>query len=110
MAPRFVGPFKVIELINEVTARLQLPKTLRKIHAVFHTSMLKKAPLPDQWHPEPATPKTVVVGGEQHHEIRGILDSRWHRKRLQYLIEWEHFSKGEREWVEKRHLCAPKLV
>ena len=49
------------------------------------------------------------MGEETHHEVREILDSRWHHGK-QYLVEWKHFSKGEREWVKKEHLCASKLV
>ena len=106
----YVGPFKVTELINAVTVCLQLPKTLRKVHSVFHISVLKRVPPPDQRHPDIPDPWPIKVGDEQHHEVHEILDSRWHRKKLQYLVEWKHFSKGEREWVRKEHLCAPKLV
>ena len=38
LAPHFIGPFKVNKLINEVTVQLELPKALRKVHPVFHSS------------------------------------------------------------------------
>ena len=110
LAPRFVGPFKVVELVNAVTVRLSLPKSLRKVHSVFHVSMLKKVPSPDQWHPDTPSPVPIEVEGEQHHEVRDILGSRGHRKKLQYLVDWKHFPKGEREWVDSDHLRAPKVV
>ena len=105
-----MSPFKVTEVLNEVTVRLQLPKNLRRVHNVFHTSVLKKVPPKDQWHPEAKVPETIWVDGEPHHEVQEVVDSRWHRKTLQYLVEWKHFPVGEREWVDARHVCAPKLV
>ena len=93
LAQRYLGPFKVLEILNEVTVRLNLPKALEKVHPVFHISLLKKAPPPNQWHPEISVPPPVEVRGEPHYEVREILDSRWRHGKLQYLIAWKHFSK-----------------
>uniref|UniRef100_A0A8C5QLZ1 Gypsy retrotransposon integrase-like protein 1 n=1 Tax=Leptobrachium leishanense TaxID=445787 RepID=A0A8C5QLZ1_9ANUR len=40
MAPRFIGPYKIICHVNPVAYALALPKHLR-LHNVFHTSLLK---------------------------------------------------------------------
>jgi len=63
---RYLGPYRVVQLINDVAVRLELPPQAR-IHDVFHVSTLKKfvgtppsapPPLPDIHHgvvvPEPA--------------------------------------------------------
>ena len=42
LSPRYVGPFEIIERIDEVAYRLALPPTLSKLHYIFHVSMLKK--------------------------------------------------------------------
>ena len=40
--PRYIGPFKIIEMIGLVAYRLELPSELSHIHNVFHVLMLKK--------------------------------------------------------------------
>jgi hypothetical protein len=42
LAPRYVGPFKVIDRKGEVAYQLELPPQLLEVHDVFHVSQLKK--------------------------------------------------------------------
>ncbi|GJQ90538.1 putative reverse transcriptase domain-containing protein [Tanacetum coccineum] len=42
LAPRFVGPFEIIEKIGSVAYRLDLPEELDGVHDTFHVSNLKK--------------------------------------------------------------------
>lgn len=51
LAWKYLGPFEIDSCINDVALRLKLPKNLKHVHPVFHHSLLKKAPVPDRWHP-----------------------------------------------------------
>jgi hypothetical protein len=42
LAPRFIGPFKVLSHKGEVAYELELPEILSAVHNVFHVSQLKK--------------------------------------------------------------------
>ncbi|CAL8155924.1 unnamed protein product [Prunus armeniaca] len=42
LAPRFIGPFEILERIGEVAYKLALPPQLSNIHNVFHVSMLRR--------------------------------------------------------------------
>nr|CAH67938.1 H0211F06-OSIGBa0153M17.10 [Oryza sativa] len=42
LAPRFVGPFKIVSRRGKVAYQLELPPSMAGIHDVFHVSQLKK--------------------------------------------------------------------
>ena len=42
LAPRYVGPFQILERIGPVAYRLELPPELGNVHDVFHVSNLRK--------------------------------------------------------------------
>jgi hypothetical protein len=42
LAPRYVGPFKIIDRKGEVAYQLELLPQLSGIHDIFHVSQLKK--------------------------------------------------------------------
>ncbi|GJV62311.1 putative reverse transcriptase domain-containing protein [Tanacetum coccineum] len=42
LAPRYVGPFEILERISLVAYRLRLPEELSSVHDTFHVSNLKK--------------------------------------------------------------------
>ena len=49
LAPRYIGPFEVLERVDTVAYRLMLPPSLSSVHEVFHVSMLRKY-TPDPTH------------------------------------------------------------
>ncbi|MCQ7926341.1 hypothetical protein NP234_24490 [Salmonella enterica] len=49
LSPRYVGPYRILERIEKVAYRLELPAEMASVHDVFHVSMLKKY-VPDASH------------------------------------------------------------
>lgn len=99
LAPRYVGPFKVVRRVNPVAYRLQLPRSLR-INPTFHVSLLRPV-LSSPHAPAPKDPPPPrLLNGEQVFTIRRLVDSRRVRGGLQYLVDWEGYGPEERSWVK----------
>jgi hypothetical protein len=45
LAPRYIGPFKILEQRGEVVYQLELPPQLLDVHDVFYVSQLRKEQL-----------------------------------------------------------------
>ncbi|CAJ0935536.1 unnamed protein product [Ranitomeya imitator] len=80
LGPKFVGPFKVVHIVNSAAVRLDIPSSW-KMNSVFHVSLLKKVDTPNKV----AMPSAPPIDEDCEFEISRILDSRWHRGGLQYL-------------------------
>ena len=82
-----LGRFTIKRVVSKYAYELDLPTSM-KIHPVFHVSLLE--PVAQNPHdgqiPPPAPP--VEVEGEEEWEVESILDSRFFRRRLQYLVKW----------------------
>jgi hypothetical protein len=42
LAPRYIGPFQILDRMGEVAYQLELPPQLSDVHGMFHVSQLKK--------------------------------------------------------------------
>ena len=42
MAPRYIGPYRVLKKVEAVAYRLELPEGMSDIHPVFHVSQLRR--------------------------------------------------------------------
>ena len=67
LAPRYIGPFEILERVDTFAYRLALPPSLSSVHEVFHVSMLRK------YTPDPAH---VVDWGEIIVDTYGTLEER----------------------------------
>jgi hypothetical protein len=101
LAPRYIGPFPILEQCRPVAYRLQLPETLSAVHNVFHVSQLKKClRVPDR------TVEVTDVALEpdltySEHPIR-FLDQKdiiTQRRTLKfYKIQWNQHTEDEATW------------
>lgn len=98
LSEKFIGPFKIIEIISPNAVKLQLPSHLRGIHPVFNVSLLqpfKENNIPNRFQPPPPP---VEVEGEIEYEVEDILDYRVRNNQEQYLVKWLGYE-GDEERV-----------
>jgi len=57
--------------------------------------------------PEPAP---ELIEGQPEWEVEEILNSRWYRCKLQYLIKWKGYSDTHNSWEPKENVNAPALL
>ncbi|GJV83617.1 reverse transcriptase domain-containing protein [Tanacetum coccineum] len=136
LAPRYVGPFEILERVGPVAYRLRLPEELSGVHDTFHVSNLKKCLADASLHvplDEIKVDKTLRFVEEpveiMDREIKSLKRSRislvkvrWNSKRgPEFTWEREDYMKSkypqlfvertdESAMLTTRHACRPSLT
>ena len=107
LAPRYIGPFEVIETCGPVAYRLRLPSQLAAIHDVFHVSQLRKC---IKVHTEILEPQDIEIESDlsyTEYPIK-ILDTKERSTRREkvkmYKIQWNHHTEEEATWETENFL------
>ena len=95
------------------TYHLQLTPAFRNVHPVFNATLLRRFD-PDQIEEHPITeqpPPELDKQGEEAYEVEKILDSRYQRGRLQYLVQWKGYGPEHNTWEPEANVQnASRLV
>ena len=91
---RYIGPYKVLEQVSKVAFRLELPLEMRRVHPVFHISLLepfKTSNIPGR---TPQPPPHLEFEDEDIFEPKQIVDSRFRNKgkKIEYRVEWAGYE------------------
>ncbi|KAI7984644.1 hypothetical protein LOK49_LG15G02589 [Camellia lanceoleosa] len=101
LAPRYVGPYEVLEKINSVTYQVALPPVMKNMHNVFHVSMLQDY-LRDPLHVIELT--HVLLKDDYTYEERPIQIVNHRIKRLRnkkiplVQVDWQNYGGTYATW------------
>ncbi|GJV95860.1 putative nucleotidyltransferase, ribonuclease H [Tanacetum coccineum] len=108
LAPRYVGPFEILERIGHVAYRLRLPEELSSVHTTFHVSNLKCLADANLHVPlaEIKIDKTLCFVEEpieiMDHEVKSLKRS----KILIVKVRWNSKHGPEFTWEHEVHMKA----
>jgi hypothetical protein len=97
LAPRFIGPFRIIDRVGQQAYRLALPEEYSRIHNVFHISLL------EPWH-ERARNNTKSVSvpladDDQEWEIEEVKDEEIFDDETHFLVKWKDWPSEYNQWI-----------
>ncbi|KAK1607741.1 hypothetical protein QYE76_031414 [Lolium multiflorum] len=112
LAPRYVGPFKVLSRRGEVSYQLELPEEMAAVHNVFHISLLRKClEVPE---------KTEVFKNIDHRSVDinsdltyrevpiRILEEAYRTTRTRSIkflkIQWSNHTEDEATWEREEDM------
>lgn len=106
LGPKYLGPISITQVINPVMVALKLPPLLGLIHPMFHSSLLKLV-IAERTSdpPDPSGPVHT-----DHYKIDRILDSRLHRGKLQFLVQWKGYPFTDAARVAAPDIHAAQLL
>jgi hypothetical protein len=109
LAPRFIGPFKILENKGEVVYQLELPPQLSGVHDVFHVSQLKKClRVPEEQLPmEDWEAKEDLSYQECPVKILEASERVTRNKKIRMCkVQWSHHTAKEATWEREEELKA----
>jgi hypothetical protein len=109
LAPRFIGPFKILEKRCELAYQLELPPQLSNVHDVFHVSQLKKyLRVPEEQLPmKDLDAKEDLSYQEYPVKILETSERVTRNKKINMCkVQWSHHTEEEATWEREEELKA----
>ena len=107
LAHCYLSPFTIVRKVRRNAYRLRLPTSMSHLHPVFNVIKFLPTlsdPIPGQKASLPPPPE--IVDREEHYVVEWILDSRFMRGHLQFLVKWEGYGYEENSWVPEQDVVA----
>lgn len=109
-APKFIGPFKIIKMINDNAAQLSLPSSMSRLHDTFNVDVLRHhVESPTRFVDRPL-PKVATIDflpgdpNDEMHVIEALVKKRQRNRRTEYLVKWQNLDSSENTWEREQDI------
>ena len=109
LAPRYVGPFKILGKRGDLAYQLELPSNFANVHDVFHVSQLRKCfKAPERMIPFEEIDLQQDLSYREHPvAILEETERKTRNKSIKFLkVKWSHHTDREATWEREDHLCS----
>ena len=107
LAPRYVGPYTIIQRFGDLAYKLQLLEELAGVHPVFHVSQLRKClRVPEESIPaEAVDPQDTLEYMEYPEKILDMAVKEMRRTTIPYCkVLWSNHTEREATWEKEDDL------
>jgi Chromo (CHRromatin Organisation MOdifier) domain len=109
LAPKYAGPYQIIDKVSPVAYKLQLPPGTNA-HPVFHSSLLRTYHADNTGERILAIPEPVCVEGHVEYVVEKILRSRQLRGRAEYLVHWQGCHTNDATWEPRENVQGSEAL
>jgi hypothetical protein len=107
LAPRYVGPYPILEKFGSLAYQVELPLRLAGMHNVFHVSQLKKFLKPPT---DMVVEDTILLEPDLTYKAYPVkvLEQQdrvtWNKTTHLYKIQWNNLSEDKATWEREDYL------
>lgn len=118
LLPPWVGPFRIIQVVNPNAYKLELPDRWKQLHPVFNISRLRRyhaspPEFPDRDVNDRPPPDLIFDDGSAVFDAEAIIGKRRHRANngrtvVQYQVKWRGYPDSDATWEPAANLKPPR--
>jgi hypothetical protein len=105
LAPKYIGPFKVIKRVGSSAYQLDLPSLYSRLHPTFHVSLLEdyvsRSGKDPEGYPDGKLPELAENQDDMEWEVQEIVDHKKDKrmKDRRYLVKWKDWPEDHNTWL-----------
>ncbi|OWZ17202.1 Retroelement [Phytophthora megakarya] len=99
LAPRYIGPYKIVRMVNDNVARLELPRSMASLHNYFNIDLLKPFKQTSLRFADRPVSKTTPVFATDNEEpmyvVEKLVKRRIFNRKPEFLVKWVGLPEDE---------------
>jgi hypothetical protein len=102
LAPRWIGPFRITEVVGRQAYRLALPTQYSKLHDIFPIQLL------EPYHPRPdeePLPMPDLEEDPEEYEVEEVRGKQKMQGKIHYLVKWVGWPSEYNQWIPEEDMA-----